>query len=176
MRQLFSAVILAMSTIPRPISKFHGRPQSDKPIKIAARFPLETSEVWEDEVLDAQLPAECEFPISEASALSSNKLSAIEKINALLSSEKIPAHLLAALSSDLGFQPALSHEDLKKIELSDPDYLERMQHFADLSKSKEPFSEIEIHGMQARVQNVDLDDTKLTPHIIEIPWLLGVSP
>jgi hypothetical protein len=163
-KQLYEGLILALVSSPAPDQSNRlksTRPDSD------LRFQLDAAEVWRDELDDVDLPASCAFPTVAADKLEKIRAQALKTLQPVLSQTESFSAL--AIATDVGFVPELQESDLLGKQIP-PSYIGRFQYFAKRAGRRNP--EIQISGMSASVSNFGFSIVEMTPHELEIPWLL----
>jgi hypothetical protein len=186
-RNRFEGAILALVAVPREELDFADEQemragveaQKKPPVakatraadKIAMAYPLETQEVWDDELEDLSLGSSCDFPTVDNTKLEKFSELAKARLTPVMQSEGTARVSLASLASDVGLKPILSEKELGQLILQTPTYADRLKWFAQAAASDQSH-EISIQGLHAQVSVLQFQTTDLEPHSLELPWLL----
>jgi hypothetical protein len=164
-RELYQGLILALVSTPDHDQNSASKNPASRGDDF--RFPIDSSEIWRDEVEDMDLPSTCSFPTVAADKVASIREKAFQTLQPLMPETQNMTVL--AIATDVGFVPALKEPDILGKQVPSL-YLKRFQYFARQNMPSE--YQIKISGMNAQVSNLDFSSIELTPHKLELPWLL----
>lgn|GEM_PF-3712120 len=176
-KNLSQAVILAMSSVPRPPNERQSESLEPEKSSASMVFNFDQEDSWADEPEALQPLGSCEYPTAVGEEIQAQLKARAKEKFALVTDWQIQPFEVSALSTDVGFVPPIVDQQIElwsQHHIKSNYYL-RLKFFYEQEKqntSSESLLKISLSPRSATLSPRSFARTELIPHQLVTPWLL----